>query len=117
MLSQCPNELFFPKKNFTCCRISRNCLILFVGISRADIFSAGELSAFDVEFELFDASFVIEGIDVFDIPAFRSRNRRLLGGNVSISEVIFDGLLLVIELLVLLASPAPVLEHELASSF
>jgi hypothetical protein len=72
--------------------------------------SIDELSVIEVEFELLDAS----GIDVL---AFLSRNRRLFGGNESISVVGFVCLMFVVELLVLLPSPAPVLEHELTSSF
>ena len=45
------------------------------------------------------------------ITALRSLNRRLFGGNVSKSAI--DGLVTLVELLVLLPSPAPVLEHEL----
>jgi hypothetical protein len=38
-------------KILTCCRISRNCLILLVGISRVVVVSTGELSVIEVEFE------------------------------------------------------------------
>ena len=101
----------------TCCRISRNCLILLVGISREVIVSTDVLSGIEAEFELFDTSVVNDGTDTFVIPAFLSRNRCLLGGNESISAIEFDCLTFIVELLVLLPSPAPALEHELTSSF
>jgi hypothetical protein len=108
--------IFFLKDIFyqiilTCCRISRNCFILLRGISRVVICSIDELS------ELVDGSVVNGGRNVFVNPTFLSRNRRLLGGKESISAVVFDCLVFIVELLVLLPSPAPVLEHELASSF
>jgi hypothetical protein len=76
----------------------------------------GQLSITEVEFELVDASVINDGIDVDAIPVFLSRNRRLLGGNDSRSVFGLDCLLFIVELLVLLPSPAPVLEHELTSS-
>jgi hypothetical protein len=68
---------------------------------------------FDSIGELSDGSFVNVGRN----PVFRSRNRRLFGGRKSISVDGFVCLIFTVELLVLLPSPAPVLEHELASSF
>ena len=102
-------------KFLTCFRISRNCLILFIGVSRFVIDIFDEL--FVIEVELLDVSIVDDGIDVFDIPGVLSRKRRLLGGKVVISLFIFDCLILIVELFVLLPSPMPVLdEHELTPS-
>ena len=83
-------------------------------MSRAVADSVDELSVIVVEFV--DVSVVADGIVAVGIPTFLSRNRRLFGGNVSMSVVGFECFGFVVELLVLLSSPAPVLEHELASS-
>ena len=83
-------------------------------MSRGVTVSTGDLSVVEFELEFIDGSAAVGGIDML---AFFSRNRRLFGGKESISDVAFiDGFVFAVELLVLLPSPAPVLEQELASS-
>lgn len=89
-----------------------------MGISRVGSESAGECSVTEFEFEFAEVSVAgCGGAEVLEMaaPAFRSRTRRLLGGNESRSVLVC--LVAMVELLVLLPSPAPVLEQELASSW
>jgi hypothetical protein len=86
----------------------------FVGMSRCVVLSVGEHSAAEFDVEAAALSAVEDVFDgTVDEAAFRSRNRRLLGGNKSRSA---DCFAIVVELLVLLPSPPLLLEHELASS-